>query len=173
VVKVLEEHGPQAGQADCQDGALRAGQDLQRSHVAQLPCVALPSTRESAADAFVSRAKVGAVPSTLIAADDDDEQKSGKREYDISTKLGQDAVALLQTWSTALDSNLGGPQAAPWRQTAGNHGSEFGQQQYLKALFSAYKKKGTSADFALWEIAHFDLMVRHPAFDVIVHITDA
>ena len=30
----------------------------------------------------------------------------------------------------------------------------------LQALFAAYKKKPHSGDFALWEIAHFDLMVR-------------
>ena len=102
---------------------------------------------------------MGAVPSTVI--DDGEGDTKGQRRYDTTTRVGQEAVALLKTWSAALDGNAGVDQPAPWRQTAGNNGSEFGRLQYLEALFAAYKKKGTSAEFALWELAHFDLMVRN------------
>ena len=49
---------------------------------------------------------------------------------------------------------------APWRQTAGAGGSEFGKLKWLTALKCGFKKGGETPVFKLWQLALADHVVR-------------
>ncbi len=52
---------------------------------------------------------------------------------------------------------------APWRQTGGGGGSEFGKPKWLAALKDGYKTAEEPPRFTLWQLALADSVVRFPA----------
>ena len=50
---------------------------------------------------------------------------------------------------------------APWRQTAGGGGSEFGKPRWHAALQAAYKPGVSPPVYNLWQLALADHVVRH------------
>ena len=49
---------------------------------------------------------------------------------------------------------------APWRQTGGGGGSEFGKLKWLKALKTAFLPEEEPPRFKLWQLALADHVVR-------------
>ena len=78
------------------------------------------------------------------------------QEYDKSQKAGADAVALLETWKSATTDDM----PAPWRQTAGAGGSEFGKPKWLAVLKKGFKNAAETPEFKLWQLALADHVVR-------------
>ena len=79
------------------------------------------------------------------------------KDYDTSTRDGQDAKALLEKWAQEMSDNL----PAPWRMTAGSGGSDFGKPLWFLTLCRAFKKDASApGQFKIWQLALADLMVR-------------
>ena len=78
------------------------------------------------------------------------------QEYDKAQKAGADAVALLESWKSATTDDM----PAPWRQTAGAGGSEFGKPRWLAVLKAGFKNAGEPPEFKLWQLALADHVVR-------------
>ena len=49
---------------------------------------------------------------------------------------------------------------APWRQTGGGGGSEFGKPKWLAALKVGFKTTESPPRFAIWQLALADHVVR-------------
>jgi len=80
-----------------------------------------------------------------------------KKDYDTSTRDGQDAKALLDKWAQETSDNL----PAPWRMTAGSGGSDFGKPLWFLTLCRAFKKDASApGQFKIWQLALADLTVR-------------
>ena len=65
------------------------------------------------------------------------------------------ALAVIQAWSTITDDIY-----APWRQTGGGGGSEFGKVKWLTALKVGFKTTEEPPRFKLWQLALADQVVR-------------
>lgn len=78
-----------------------------------------------------------------------------RREYDVSQVAGATALAVIQAWSTITDDIY-----APWRQTGGGGGSEFGKVKWLTALKVGFKTTEEPPRFKLWQLALADQVVR-------------
>jgi len=80
-----------------------------------------------------------------------------KKNYDTSTRDGQDAKTLLEKWAQDTSDSL----PAPWRMTAGSGGSDFGKPLWFLTLCRAFKKDPSApGEFKLWQLALADLVVR-------------
>lgn len=79
-----------------------------------------------------------------------------RKEYDASQVAGAGAVAVIQSWSTTTQEIH-----APWRQTGGGGGSEFGKAKWLAALKFGFKTVEEPPRFKLWQLALADQVVRH------------
>ena len=60
---------------------------------------------------------------------------------------------------------------APWRQTVGAGGSEFGKLKWFTALKCGFKTAGETPHFKLWQLALADHVVRFVRF-IFVHYTN-
>jgi hypothetical protein len=69
---------------------------------------------------------------------------------------GADAAALLETWKSAITTEM----PAPWRQTAGAGGSEFGKLKWFNVLKLGFKTASDTPHFKLWQLALADHVVR-------------
>ena len=78
------------------------------------------------------------------------------REYDKSQKAGADAIAVLENWKSAMTDDM----PAPWRQTAGAGGSEYGKPKWLAVLKAGFKNAAEPPEFKLWQLALADHVVR-------------
>lgn len=78
-----------------------------------------------------------------------------RKRYDVSQAAGASAMALLSTWNTTT-----GDIVAPWRQTGGGGGSEYGKPKWLAALKTGYKTADEPPHFKLWQLALADHVVR-------------
>jgi len=79
------------------------------------------------------------------------------KDYDTSTRDGQDAKALLEKWAQEMSDNL----PAPWRMTAGSGGSDFGKPLWFFTLCRAFKKYASApGQFKIWQLALADLMAK-------------
>lgn len=76
--------------------------------------------------------------------------------YDISRPDGAAAVKLISDLKAAKTEAM----PAPWRQTAGSGGSEFGKVVWYKTLTSAFPSSSTPPKFQLWQLALADHVVR-------------
>ena len=78
------------------------------------------------------------------------------KRYDDAQAAGAAALALLQTWGTTTADIQ-----APWRQTGGGGGSEFGKPKWIAALKGGFKTASEPPRFMLWQLALADHVVRH------------
>ena len=62
---------------------------------------------------------------------------------------------MLESWKSATTD-----MPAPWRQTAGAGGSEFGKLKWFAALKYGFKTGGETPRFKLWQLALADHVVR-------------
>ena len=85
-----------------------------------------------------------------------DENSKTRREYDKSQPAGAAAVTLLELWK----SNISDDMPAPWRQTAGAGGSEFGKYKWFNVLKAGFKTASEVPHFKLWQLALADHVVR-------------
>ena len=58
-----------------------------------------------------------------------------RKAYDVSQPAGDAATKLLQSWNGAMTADM----PAPWRQTGGGGGSEFGKLKWLVTLKACFK----------------------------------
>lgn len=84
------------------------------------------------------------------------EANAKRRTYDTTQTAGAEASSLLASWKSATTADM----PAPWRQTAGAGGSEFGKLKWLTALKCGFKKGGETPVFKLWQLALADHVVR-------------
>ena len=77
------------------------------------------------------------------------------KRYDNTQTAGTAAQTLIQSWSTTTDD-----MPAPWRQTGGGGGSEFGKPKWLAALKAGFKTPENPPRFAIWQLALADHVVR-------------
>ena len=80
-----------------------------------------------------------------------------KIEYDMTQPTGAAAANLVTGWLGATTEDM----QAPWRQTAGGGGSEFGKARWHAALKAAYKPQSSPPVYKLWQLALADHVVRH------------
>ena len=80
-----------------------------------------------------------------------------KTAYDTKQIAGAAAANLLTTWLGATTEDM----QAPWRQTAGGGGSEFGKPRWHAALQAAFKPQASPPVYNLWQLALADHVVRH------------
>ena len=95
-------------------------------------------------------------------------EKKTRREYDTSQQAGSDAVALLDSWKGCTSVDM----QAPWRQTAGAGGSEFGKIKWFNALKGGFKTAGEAPRFKLWQLALADHVVRKRATRILARNAD-
>jgi hypothetical protein len=62
----------------------------------------------------------------------------------------------LETWKSAITTEM----PAPWRQTAGAGGSEFGKLKWFNVLKLGFKTASDTPHFKLWQLALADHVVR-------------
>ncbi len=78
-------------------------------------------------------------------------------EYDPATPDGAAALELIATLKAAKTGDV----SAPWRQTVGAGGSEFGKPKWFAALKRAFPPlEGQPPVFRLWQLALADVVVR-------------
>ena len=86
------------------------------------------------------------------------EGRTKRLVYDVNRPDGAAAVKLINDLKAAKTESM----PAPWRQTAGNGGSEFGKVAWYKTLRSAFPSSSSSPpDFQLWQLALADHVVRN------------
>jgi hypothetical protein len=78
-----------------------------------------------------------------------------RKRYDVAQAAGASAVALIQAWSTMTDDII-----APWRQTGGGGGSEFGKAKWLSTLKTGFRTAEEPPRFKIWQLALADHVVR-------------
>lgn len=76
--------------------------------------------------------------------------------YDATMPAGAAVVELLAGWRAATTDDM----HAPWRQTGGGGGSEFGKPAWFKALKLAFPSEHEPPSFKLWQLALADHVVR-------------
>jgi hypothetical protein len=95
-------------------------------------------------------------PTTKVHLSHDEENIQTRREYDKAQPAGAAAVTLLELWK----SNTSDDMPAPWRQTAGAGGSEFGKYKWFNVLKAGFKTPSEVPRFKLWQLALADHVVR-------------
>ena len=88
------------------------------------------------------------------------EGKDKRLVFDASSPSGAAALAHLAVLRSAKTAEM----VAPWRQTAGHGGSEYGKYEYFEALKRAFARLGDVPEFKLWELALADSVVRPTAY---------
>ena len=79
--------------------------------------------------------------------------------YDPATPAGGEANKLLATWLASTTPDM----QAPWRQTGGGGGSEFGKPRWHTTLQAAYKPQESPPVYKLWQLALAVHVVRRNA----------
>ena len=82
-----------------------------------------------------------------------------RKTYNVSHPVGAAAVQLLTSWGSTASDDM----PAPWRQTGGGGGSEFGKPKWFAALKDGFKTTVDPPRFQLWQLALADVVVRHSA----------
>jgi hypothetical protein len=84
------------------------------------------------------------------------EGRTKRLVYDDNRPDGAAAVKLISDLKAAKTGSV----PAPWRQTAGSGGSEFGKVAWYKTLMSAFPASSSPPEFQLWQLALADHVVR-------------
>ena len=79
-----------------------------------------------------------------------------RKAYDMTQPAGDAAAKLLQSWSGAMTPDM----PAPWRQTGGGGGSEFGKPKWLVALKACFKTTADPPHFTPWQLGLADHVAR-------------
>lgn len=79
--------------------------------------------------------------------------------YDDSRPDGAAAVKLIGDLKAAKTEAM----PAPWRQTAGSGGSEFGKVAWFRTLATAFPSAASPPEFQLWQVALADHVVSERA----------
>ena len=88
------------------------------------------------------------------------EGRTKRLVYDDIRPDGAAAVKLINDLKAAKTESM----PAPWRQTAGSGGSEFGKVAWYKTLKSAFPSSSSPPEFRLWQLALADHVVRSALF---------
>ena len=147
--------GPRAHTAKAEERPPQHRGGREGSRVARARCGGAPIGL-ACSHLFLSHGGARTVGTKEPPTQDLDVNGKTRKAYDASLPAGASAINLLASWGMATTPDM----PAPWRQTGGGGGSEFGKPKWLAALKDGYKTADEPPRFTLWQLALADSVVR-------------